>query len=71
VRLAPRVATLSVMDDDYFDALRRTGKAWEAYSDAAGRESTEAESARCATLWTQFEDGVAKLKTLRERRRRG
>jgi hypothetical protein len=59
------------MDDDYFDALRRMGTAWEAYSDAAGRESGDTESARCSALWAQFEESFVKLKGMRASRRRG
>jgi hypothetical protein len=60
------------MEDEYFDALRRTGDAWEAYSDAAKRdrgEGTSAESKRCEALWAEFQRWVAKLTAMRESRR--
>ncbi len=62
------------MDDEYFDALRRTGDAWEGYSDAAKRDrgdGTNAESKRCEALWAEFQRWVVKLTAMRESRRRG
>ena len=59
------------MDDEYFEALRRTGKAWDAYSDAAreGRsDGTGAESVRCQALWVEFRASVLKLTSLHDRR---
>lgn len=61
------------MDDEYFDTLRRTGDAWEAYLDAAksGRGSgTNAESKRCEDLWAEFQRSIIKLTAMRESRRR-
>jgi hypothetical protein len=59
------------MDNEYFEALRRTGKAWDAYSDAVmeGRgEGKGAENARCQALWVEFQASVVKLTSLRDRR---
>jgi hypothetical protein len=56
------------MDDDYFDALRQTGDAWEAYRDAA---SSDAESKRSGVLWAEWQRWIVKLTNLRENRRRG
>jgi hypothetical protein len=60
------------MDDAYYNALRRTGEAWEEYLDGAERDFGEgAESERCALLWSRFQEAFIKLKTLRESHRRG
>jgi hypothetical protein len=58
------------MDNEYFDALRRTGDAWDAYRDAAETDrgnGTNAESKRCEALWAEFQRCVIKLTTLREK----
>jgi hypothetical protein len=55
------------MDDEYFDALRRTGDAWDAYRDAA---ASDAASKRCGTLWAEWQRCVAKLTSIRENRHR-
>jgi hypothetical protein len=60
------------MDNDYFDALRRTGDTWEAYRDAAKSDrgdGTNAESKRCEALWVEFHRSVIKLTTMHERLR--
>jgi hypothetical protein len=59
------------MDDEYFDALRRTGDAWEAYLDAERAYGAKAETTRCEAFWAEFQQWVLKLTTLRENRRRG
>ncbi len=59
------------MDDEYFDALRRTGDAWEAYLDAERVYGNKAETKRCEALWAEFQQSVLKLTTMRENRRRG
>jgi hypothetical protein len=62
------------MTDEYFDALRRTGEAWDAYRDAASMDHDDAngaEGAGCASLWSQFQERFIRLRTLREGRRRG
>ncbi len=62
------------MNDEYFGALRRTGEAWDAYSDAAKderRDGTSAEKARCESLWVDFQACVVRLTNLREARHRG
>jgi uncharacterized protein YecT (DUF1311 family) len=56
------------MDDDYFDALRRTGDAWEAYRDAA---NSDAQSKRCGALWAEWQRCVVKLTSIRDSRHRG
>ena len=58
------------MDDEYFDALRRTGDAWEAYLDAERVYGNKHETKRCEALWAEFQQWVLKLTTMRENRRR-
>jgi hypothetical protein len=61
------------MDNDYVETLRRTGRAWEAYWDAARAEfgdGAKTESARCSALWTEFHQSVIRLTTMRETLRR-
>ena len=58
------------MDDEFFDALRRTGDAWEAYLDAERREGTKGETKRGDALWAEFQKWVLKLSTIRENRKR-
>jgi hypothetical protein len=58
------------MDDEFFDALRRTGDAWEAYLDAERREGAKAETKRCDAVWAEFQKCVLKLSTIRESRKR-
>jgi hypothetical protein len=57
------------MDDELFDALRRTGDAWEAYLDAERGERAKTETKRCDALWTDFQKWVLKLSTIRENRK--
>lgn len=74
VTLARGVARLGGMDDEYFEALRRTGDAWEAYCDAAQHErgdGRDVEGVRSEALWARFQQCVIKLATMRENRRRG
>ena len=59
------------MDNEYFETLRATGEAWEAYWDAARSDSDvgpKAESERCTALWSDFQEWVVKLTTMRELR---
>jgi hypothetical protein len=59
------------MDDEYFDTLRRTGDAWEAYWDAAQgtRGGDLNERRRTEALWSEFQQWVGKLTTLHDARR--
>jgi hypothetical protein len=57
------------MDDEFFDALRRTGDAWEAYLDAERREGAKGETKRGDALWAEFQKWVLKLSTIRENRK--
>jgi|CZKU01.1.fsa_nt_gi hypothetical protein len=57
------------MDDEFFDALRRTGDAWEAYLDAERGDGAKTETKRCDALWAEFQKWVLKLSTIRENRK--
>jgi hypothetical protein len=59
------------MDDEYFDTLRRTGDAWEAYWDAANgaRGDGIGERRRTEALWAEFQRCVVKLTTMHDARR--
>jgi hypothetical protein len=57
------------MNDEYFDALRRTGDAWDAYRDAATSDrgdGANAESKRCEALWAAFQQSIIRLTAMRK-----
>jgi len=63
VRMAWSCGSPNRMNDPYFETLRRTGDAWDAYCDAAKderRDGTSAERARCEALWPDFQAWVLK-----------
>jgi hypothetical protein len=58
------------MDDEFFDALRHTGDAWEAYLDAERSDGAKGETKRCDALWAELQRRILKLTAVREKRKR-